>query len=172
MKTPVRMATAVMLITLQACSPALNWRQVQPEGAGLVLTFPCKPETERRSQPGPQGQPVDVALASCKAGDWQFSLAWVDLGDPAAVTPALQRMHDGLAVPLQAGASAPLALPGMTPHPLAQHQAFAGRAGQPAQQVRQALFARGTRVYQLLMQGPRANDEAWDGFRASVALTP
>ncbi|UXH77931.1 hypothetical protein [Roseateles amylovorans] len=141
---------------LTACSPALNWREISPDGAALQLMFPCKPDREERQQPGPGGRSLSLHTLSCEARGWQFSLTWTDLGDPSAVPPALRRMTEGLAQQLSSQASAPLALRGMTPDPSSRQQTLVARPGQPAQVVRQAVFARGGRVYQLLMQGRQA----------------
>ncbi|MBB3195869.1 hypothetical protein [Roseateles terrae] len=165
---------ALMVLTAfgTACTPALDWRQVTPEGAGLQLMFPCKPERESRSQPGPSGAPMTVQTASCKAGQGQYSLTWVDLGDATQVSAALQRMRDRMGQLLAPGPTADLKLRGMTPLPAAGQQRFSARPGEPSQVVRQAVFARGTRVYQLLMQSSRPDDEAWDVFVSSIALAP
>ncbi len=169
--TPL-LAAAALASLGTACTPALDWRQITPEGADLQLMFPCKPERESRTQPGPAGTPMTVRTASCKAGQGQYSLTWVDLGDAAQVPAALQRMRDRMAQLLTPGPTAELTLRGMTPTPAAGQQRFAARSGEPPQVVRQAVFARGTRVYQLLMQSSRPDDEAWDVFVSSVVLAP
>lgn len=165
-------ALMALMALCSACTPALDWRQITPEGAGLQLMFPCKPERESRSQPGPAGAPMRVQTASCKAAQGQYSLTWVDLGDATQVPAALQRMRDRMGQLLTPGPTADLQVRGMTPSPAAGQQRFAARPGEPAQVVRQAVFARGTRVYQLLMQSTRADDEAWDVFVSSVVLAP
>lgn len=163
---------ALSALTLSGCSPALNWRELRPDGADLTLMFPCKPSREERRQPGPTGTPVTVRSASCEAQGWQFSLTWTDLGDARASTAAQQRMHEGLASRMQPAASAPLAWPGFQPDAQAYQQQFSARPGEPQQQVQQAVFARGSRVYQLLMQGERPGPEAWEVFLGSVRLSP
>ncbi|OWQ85339.1 hypothetical protein CDN99_22685 [Roseateles aquatilis] len=168
-------ATAGVLLVAAlgaGCSPALNWRKVRPEGAGLELMFPCKPERESSAQPGPGGRDVTVSSMSCKARDWQFSLTWTDLGDPRSTSPAMRRMHEGMARQLAPGASAPLAVRGIAADPEAFQQVFDARPGQPVQQVRQAVFSRDGRLYQLLMQGQRLDPEAWDVFLGSIQLPP
>ena len=154
------------------CSPALNWRKVSPDGAQLELMFPCKPEREERTQPGPGGRTVTVRTMSCKVSGGQFSLTWADLGEAAAVSAAMRRMHEGIARQMSPGASAPLAVRGAVSDPESFQQAFEARPGQPAQQARQAVFARGGRLYQLLMQGERLDAEAWEVFLGSVQLPP
>ena len=167
---PIAAITATAVLALAACTPALNWRKVQPEGAQLSLMFPCKPEREERAQPGPTGAPVTLRTLSCKAQGGQYSLTWTDLGDAAATSVAMRRMHEGLARQLAPGASAPLGVRGIAADPQAFQQLFQNRTGQPVQQVRQAVFSREGRLYQLLMQGERADAAAWDVFVGSVEL--
>ncbi|MBO9689821.1 MAG: hypothetical protein J7598_24735 [Mitsuaria chitosanitabida] len=169
---PLATIALAATIALTGCSPALNWRKVQPEGAQLELMFPCKPEREERAQPGPAGQPVTLRTLSCKAQGGQYSLTWTDLGDTGATSTAMHRMHEGLARRLAPGASAPLGVRGIASDPEAFQQVFEHRPGQPAQQVRQAVFSRGGRLYQLLLQGERADAAAWDVFVGSVQLPP
>lgn len=167
-----RLALPPLLLSLlvAGCSPALNWRKVTPDGAQLELMFPCKPEREERMQPGPGGQSVAVRSLSCKARGGQYSLTWTDLGDAGAASAAMRRMHEGIARQMAPRASAPVGVRGVTPDPEAFQQSFEARPGQPAQQVRQAVFSRGGRLYQLLMQGERVDGEAWDVFLGSVQL--
>ncbi len=167
-----RIAALLLAAWMAGCSPALDWREVTPEGAGLKLMFPCKPERESRAQPGPSGRPMEVQTASCKAKGGQYSLTWVDLGDATQVPAAVQRMRDRMAQLLTPGEAAPLNLRGMTPVPATGQQRFTARPGEPVQQVRQAVFARGTHVYQLLQQASKPDEEAWDVFVSSVVLGP
>ncbi len=170
MRRPTLLAPILPLMLVAGCSPALNWRKVDPEGAQVSLMFPCKPEREERTQPGPTGQPVVVRSMSCKARGGQFSFTWTDLGDARATSAAMRRMHEGIARQMAPRASAPLGVRGIAADPEAFQQAFEARPGQPAQQARQAVFSREGRLYQLLLQGERLDAEAWDVFLGSVQL--
>ena len=170
MRRPTLLVPILPLMLVAGCSPALNWRKVDPEGAQVSLMFPCKPEREERTQPGPAGQPVVVRSMSCKARGGQFSFSWTDLGDARATSAAMRRMHEGIARQMAPRASAPLGVRGIAADPQAFQQAFEARPGQPAQQARQAVFSREGRLYQLLLQGERLDAEAWDVFLGSVQL--
>ncbi|PIM50608.1 hypothetical protein CS062_24115 [Roseateles chitinivorans] len=170
MRRPTLLVPILPLMLVAGCSPALNWRKVDPEGAQVSLMFPCKPEREERTQPGPAGQPVVVRSMSCKARGGQFSFTWTDLGDARATSAAMRRMHEGIARQMAPRASAPLSVRGIAADPEAFQQAFEARPGQPAQQARQAVFSREGRLYQLLLQGERLDAEAWDVFLGSVQL--
>jgi len=170
MRRPTLLVPILPLMLVAGCSPALNWRKVDPEGAQVSLMFPCKPEREERTQPGPAGQPVVVRSMSCKARGGQFSFTWTDLGDARATSAAMRRMHEGIARQMAPRASAPLGVRGIAADPQAFQQAFEARPDQPAQQARQAVFSREGRLYQLLLQGERLDAEAWDVFLGSVQL--
>jgi hypothetical protein len=169
--TRTRLVLTGLTALAAGCSPSLNWRDITPEGAAARLMFPCKPEQETRPQPGPDGRPMSVHSYSCKAQGGQYSLTWVNLGTPQEVPGALRRLRERMAALVVPGESAPVTIKGMTPDPSARQQRFSAPAGQPAQSVRQAVFARGPYIYQLLQQGPTPNDEAWDVFVSSVVLT-
>lgn len=158
---------------LPACSPALDWREVRPEGSTAVALFPCKPKSQSR-QATLAGAPVRMTLLSCEAAGATFALAHADLADPARVAPALAEMAAALAANLQATEqrSAPAAVPGMTPGPGARRLEIAGRFpdGTPAQEEA-ALFAHGTRVYQAAVLGARPGPAA-QVFLDSLRVQP
>ena len=84
-----------LLLTLGACSPTLNWRQVHAEHAqGLQLWLPCSPQAQVRPQPLVGFvHPVALHVLSCQAGGATWALRWVDLGqaqDPTLALGALQ----------------------------------------------------------------------------------
>lgn len=159
MKT--RCSMLVLALGLAACAPGLDWREVRPAGAELALLFPCKPEIDSRTGAG---------LAVCKAEGLSFSLSWAEIQDPALVGPALQAMRESLGRKLQASAEPPSALviPGMSAYAQAQQQLW--KAG--AQQARVAVFARGLRVYQLVLMGKSADAATWETFLSSLRLNP
>lgn len=163
----VRALCCCLLTALAACSPRLDWREARPTGAGALALFPCKPEIESREQ-NQGGHRLVMGLAACKAGGQSFSLAWADVAEPAQVGPALEQMRLSLAQRLQARAAAPrlLRVPGMTPHPLALQQALQAEG----QQAQVAVFARGLKVYQAVMLGPKPDMEAWETFVAALKL--
>lgn len=161
--------------TLLACSPGLNWRELRLEKAGISLMFPCKPEHEARIvRAGTASRPaLEMGLAVCTAEGARFSLAWADVEDPAKLEPALMDMRASLIQRLhgQGQAPKPVNVPGMTPNPGAMTQGVreASAEGQPVQ-AEVAVFARGLRVYQLVLLGPRGLGTAWESFLGSAKL--
>lgn len=82
-------AVAAMLV---ACAPALDWRDVRPEGSGVLLLFPCKPDSQVRTL-SLAGAPVRLALHACSTGGSTWALAVADVGDPARVGSALTELR-------------------------------------------------------------------------------
>ncbi len=154
-------ALFALIAIVSACSPSLDWREVRPDGAGVLALFPCKPEIEQR-------EPVRMGLAVCKAAGSNFSLTWVRLDDPAQVAPALQEMRVSLAARLQARAAPAQAVQvkGMTPNPQAVQQGLQAER----QQARIAVFARGMWVYQAVMLGAKPDEAAWETFLTGLRL--
>lgn len=54
-------------ISLSACSPEQNWRDIAFEGSALKVQLPCKPDRTTRSVPL-GGVPVDLQVAGCESG--------------------------------------------------------------------------------------------------------
>lgn len=168
------MAVLTSAAVLAACSAAHDWRQVRPEGDGLELLFPCKPDRVTR-QVALAGAPVAMAMHACSAGGQTWAVAVAPLGDPARVTPALEELRRSAAANLGAGdgEAMALAVPGATPNPASRRERLQGRRpdGQPA--VEQlAVFARGTTVYQATALGATLPAEAAETFFSSLRFGP
>jgi hypothetical protein len=61
------MASLTFALTLSACSPNQNWRDVSLEGSPLKAQLPCKPDKTTRSVPL-GGLPVDLQVVGCESG--------------------------------------------------------------------------------------------------------
>jgi hypothetical protein len=159
-----------MAALLAACSPALDWRDVRPEGSGLVLTMPCRSKPQVRTV-HLVGQPVQMTLQACTAAELTWGIAFADVGDPARVAPALDALHAAAAQNLGAARATtlPFALAGATPNEPHRRSAFDGKLpGGAAAQEQVAVFARGTRVYQVTVLGPRLPADAVEAFFSSL----
>ena len=145
---------------LSACQPALNWREVRPQGAGAALLFPCKPEVEQRPARGGEGA---MGLATCESGSMRVSLSWADLPDPTRAAAALRAMPQALAgkIGQPLPPPAPLVVDGMTPMAEAAQYRIGG--------TRAAVFAYGGRVYQAVMT-PATDSAAWETFIGGVRV--
>ena len=64
----------VALLSLAACSPTFNWREVRPEGTRLNLLLPCKPDKAQKVVPL-GGRATSLSMLGCDAGDATFAVA-------------------------------------------------------------------------------------------------
>ena len=150
-----------LALAVSACSPAFDWREVQPPDAGVQLLLPCKPMLQSRRSPAG----LHMGLAHCETAGVEFAFSWAELPDPDVAGSALAEMHSALLRQLsgQASAPEPFVVAGMTPSAEAQTQRVSG-----TRQARLALFTRGKRVYQLLAQSDKPiTDTVWSEFARS-----
>lgn len=156
----------VLAWAIAACAPALDWRESRPEGTGLVVLFPCKPENfERRVEVA--GAPVRMRLQSCAAAGSTFALGHFELADPARIGPALEALQAAMAANL--GDAAPRrqawSARGVNAQPEPVSLAAAGKLGDgTAVRAQAVFFAKGLRVYQASVVGARLDDPALETF--------
>lgn len=159
---------------LAACTPVLDWREFRPEGSGLTLLFPCKPDSQTRTL-SLAGAPVRLALHACSAAGSTWAVAAADLGDPARVGAALEELNAAAQRNLGAGAGDALVLKvhGATPNPVSGHRQFEGRMPD-GRAVREqvAVFAKGTQVFQAVALGPTLEPESTSTFFGSMRFAP
>lgn len=163
---------ATLVLAATACSPTLDWREFQPEGSGIVTTFPCKPDRHARTVKLAV-QTVRIELLACAADDTQFALSYFDLQDPSKVSAALAELQSLAAGNLGATErqAQPVAVPGMTPNPDATRVRLEGRQADGSTLQEEALFfARGLRIYQATVLGRRLRPGAADTFLAGLRL--
>lgn len=77
-----------VLMSLLACSPALNWRSVRIDDLSLQATLPCKAERTSRQVPW-AGQAVDMNLVGCEARSAMWTIASVALPENMSVGEGL-----------------------------------------------------------------------------------
>ena len=149
-----------------ACSPALDWREVRPEGAVLVAWLPCKPERQVRSM-ALGSAPVAVELLACSADGSTWGLASAAIVDPREQAVALQALRAARASNLDGRESdvAALALPGVAPGLQALRFTVTGRRpdGTPVVE-RAAVFAHGGRVFHAAVLGGEPSAQAVETF--------
>lgn len=170
---PVFTAAGVAaVLAMAACSPALNWRDVRPEGTRLSLLLPCKPDKAQKVVPL-GGQPTTLSMLGCDAGGATFAVAFADVGDAAKAAPVLALWKDLTLANMKAapgtGRQLPLTISGAsagvpTTHLLAQGQRGDGTAvsGQAA------YFAQGSQVFQVVMYAPHIAPDVAETFFSSL----
>lgn len=175
---PAAMAIALALaggtFMLAACAPALDWRDLRPEGSALRLQLPCKPSGQSRDLPL-AGTRVNLALYACSAADQTWGLGVADVADPARVGPALAELAAAAAANLGAASAETLPLPvsGATPNAASGRKRLQGRLpdGKPVQ-MQVAVFTHGTQVFQATVLGERVSEDAAQTFFASLRFGP
>ena len=83
------MASAMAMLLL-ACSPALNWREVRPDGASLFALFPCRPDQGVQTVALGEHE-VKMTMMGCEAGGAMFTLAHVALD--GSIDPEVLRVQ-------------------------------------------------------------------------------
>lgn len=172
---PVRLVATLLVAgaaLLSACSPALDWRQLRPDGWGLGVSLPCRPANQARQVPL-AGAPVELRLLACSADGHTFAIASADMADPARVDLALQALGAAALANVQGriDAEQPAAVPGMTPYPSARRWQVSGRLPDGAAVREQVLvFAHGLRVFQATVVGPRVDDGLAAPFFESIEV--
>lgn len=169
----MRSASSLVLVLLAVlgCSPALDWRDVRPDG-GLLLHFPCKPTAHSR-QVRLADHPIRLNLHACSADGVTWALAFADVGNPALVGPGLRELHRAAADNLGAtpGPLQRWPVPGETPQPDSGRTTLRGATPQGATMVsRAAFFSRGTQVYQATAMGGDPSPQALEQFFGSLRL--
>ena len=173
MKARAMTAGLVLACANVACTPALDWREVRPEAAGLVAWFPCKPLGHAR-QLRLVGATVEMSLFACSAADTTYAVAFADIAQPQLVGQALDEFAAAAARNIgavQAPVITPLRIQGMTPNPSARRESFKGQLSDGRRvQEEVAVFARGTRVFQATMVGKKLDVEAVETFFGALRL--
>ncbi len=160
-----------LVLMLQACSPSLNWRDVRPEGTGLALLLPCKPDKAQRTVPL-GGSATKLNMLGCDAGGATFAVASADIGDAAKVADVLVQWQKLTLANMKAAPGVqvvPLKVAGSSPLPPAVLVRAQGqRADGQAVSGQAAYFAKGTQVFQVVMYAGNAAPEAGETFFSSI----
>ena len=165
------MLCVALLTAAAACAPALNWREVRPDGSGLEAVFPCRPDRHER-RVALAGSSASMQMHVCQAAGLTFAVSLVDVDAPDRVARAMAELR-ALAVSNVGAADsrvAALQVPGMTPNPQAALLSARGRpAGAEPLRLRAAFFSKGLRIFQATVVGADPSDEAtqpfFDGLR-------
>lgn len=162
------------LLAMAACSPALNWREVRPEGTRLNLLLPCKPDKAQKVVPL-GGRPTPLAMLGCDADGATFAVAIADVGDASQAASVLALWQDLALANMKAVPASrqplPLKVPGASPGvPVTRLQAQGQRADGTAVSGQAAYFAQGSQLFQVVMYAPRIAPEVAETFFSSLKL--
>lgn len=162
-----RILVVIWLIwPLAGCSPALNWREVRFDEAGIGQLFPCKPVRQQRNVELAGGRQL-LVLQVCDAAGATWALSHVQATDPGRVPVLLEALAAAAQANVGAppGGPTPQAVPGAAAHGASGRYRFAGQApdGRPVQ-VAMLLYARGPVAVQLTVLGSSLSDDAVETF--------
>jgi hypothetical protein len=143
------------ILALIACSPALNWRDVRPEGTRLSMLLPCKPDKAEKQVPL-GGRPTALRMLGCDADGLTFAISAADLGD-ASQAPAVLLAWQQVTLTNMKAAKAdtikPLKLIGATGGQAVWVQATGLRTDGTPVLGHAAYFAHGATVFQAVIYG-------------------
>ena len=168
----LRTCLPALCVLLSACSPALDWRELAPEGSRLRLQFPCKPSVHARKLQL-AGQPVELTLLACEANAATWALGWADGVNPAYMGEALSQLRVSAAANIGAvpGTLQVRIVPGATPHEQAGRARVRGQRPDGSNVTQEVLvFAYGLRIYQATVLASRMDEAAVDQFFDSVRV--
>ena len=163
---------AASAASLPGCAPALNWRDVRPEGSGLEAVFPCRPDHHER-RVALAGASVSMQMHVCEAAGLTFAISLVDVDASERVARAMTELRT-LAVSNVGATDSTVAafeVPGMTPNPQAALIDARGRpVGAERLGLRAAFFSKGLRIFQATVVGADPSVEATQPFFAGLRV--
>ena len=169
---PLRLIPALLTTLLLACSPGLNWREVQLAGGELKALLPCKPDQATRQQ-SLAGYEIELAMLGCEADGALYALSVAELGSPGQGQAVLAQWQTNLLATLQAqGASRqPYVLRGASAQPEAVSWQVRGRRDDGRELMVQAVwFMRGNRLYHAALYAERVTPEMSEPFFSGMKL--
>lgn len=94
----------VLAAGVMACSPALNWRTLLVDEAGLQVLLPCKPDRAHRPVEM-AGRVVELHMIGCDADGATFAVSHVAWPDPATAPQALAQWQAAVLARMGAAAA-------------------------------------------------------------------
>ncbi|WP_198970259.1 hypothetical protein [Xylophilus sp. ASV27] len=179
MRLPAASAALFCAALLAACTPDLNWREVQLPPTPLQALLPCKPDEGERPVLL-AGLSVRMHMLGCDAAGATFTVAWVEVAEPAQLGAVLGAWQDaslarmGLVSGPDAPAGRAFVPAGAIALPQSVRLAATGRRPDEggAVSVQAAWFA-STRAgkayaYQAAMYSPRVEPATAENFLAGL----
>ncbi len=149
-----------------ACSPTLNWREVNVESTGLKAMLPCKPDKGARTVPM-AGREVTMQVLGCDADGATFAVLYADLGEPGRLGEVLAQWKTATLANMRGSGARESAFrpAGALGLPQSLQVVAAGqRADASKVQSQAAYFARGNRVFQAVIYADRLKPELAEPF--------
>ncbi len=150
------------LVTLQACTPDLNWRQVQLQN--LKAHLPCKADTAARTV-SLGHTPLTLQMMGCEADGALFAIGHIHTEGADAAANVLQQWQLFALQALRANVSQPAAWPGpaWATQVISLHADGRNPEGQPLQ-ARLTWLRHGPDVYHLAVYAQTLNEDMTQPF--------
>ncbi len=165
-------AALLLCLTLAACAPELNWREVRTDDGHASVLLPAKPATYARGI-DLNGLKVEMSMTGAAVGELSFTVASVRIADAAQRPKALAAMQEAMLRNIQATkhSEKPVTLKGGVPATEVEARGRNLRNGQPLAMVAR-FAAHGDRVLQAVALGPqdKLSAEAAETFLGSLSL--
>ena len=161
-----RFALAAVLLSLAACTPTFNWREVRVEPTQLRAMLPCKPDKASRTVPM-AGRDTELQVLGCDTGGATFAVLSGDIVDPLKDGQVLAQWRAATLANMHgAGAEGRRFLPaGAMALPQSLRVSASGRRADGSKVESQAAyFARGSRVFQAVVYADKVPAEAAETF--------
>jgi hypothetical protein len=160
----------LILMTLTACSPKFDWREVRANDAHAVILMPAKPATLSRPI-DLNGTPVTMTMTAAEVDGVSFALGTAELADAAKAQAALSAMKTAMVKNINGSIKHEKALPSTPANPgttIELEASGIGADGQPRLLLGR-FVALDKRVYQAVVIGREKNvsREAADTFLTS-----
>ena len=158
-------------LLLQACSPALNWRDVRLDPTPVVALFPCKPERAARDV-SVGDQTLNLNLLACDAGGSKFALAYADAHDANKTGPLLASWRTVTLANMRATAPAdvPVSVKGVDALSATGVLANGVRPDGSAVVLQAVWFASGTRIFQASVYSDVARPQVAETYFSGLRL--
>jgi hypothetical protein len=161
-------------LLVSACSPSLNWREVQLPQTDLTAQMPCRPS--KHARPVTLGQRARLLnLWSCSTDDATWGLAWIEDVEPDQLGETLIALKQGALNNVRApdASMAEFRVPGAMSHAQAGRLKTRGQRpdGNPIAQD-MALFAKGKTVYQATVLYSSKQSQGSEEFFGALRFTP
>ena len=162
------------LLSLLACSPAFNWREVRPDNTRLSLLLPCKPDKAEKIVPL-GGRATTLSMLGCETAGATFAVAVADVGVAGQAAPVLVLWQDLTLANMKAAAGSrqllALKIPGASVAvPVVRVLAQGQRADGTPVSGQAAYFAQGSQVFQAVVYADRLSPEVAETFFSSLKL--
>jgi hypothetical protein len=146
------LAGILLALSLSACTPRFDWREVRGTDAPYIVLMPAKPSTQTRSV-NIGGATVDMTMTAADVNGVTFAVGSAEFADAAQATAALGAMKSALVRNI-GGTILHETTASAAPPPTTSVSIDAiGPDGARQQHLFARLVARERRVYQVLVVG-------------------